>query len=39
MDLNTFFDALEELANQIYPGQLGKCDMLIDTILGNLKDT
>jgi len=38
MDLNTFFDALEELASQLFPGQLGRCDALIDTVLDELKD-
>ena len=38
MDLSTFFDAMEELANQIFPGQLGKCDALIDLIKDNFTD-
>ena len=38
MDLSIFFDAIEELANQIFPGQLGKCDALIDLCIENLKD-
>ena len=38
MDLSTFFDAIEELANQLFPGQLGKCDLLIDMALENIKD-
>ena len=38
MDLNTFFDAMEELANQLFPGRIGKCDALIDTVLENIKE-
>ena len=38
MDLNIFFDAMEDLAGQIFPGQLGKCDALIDTVLENIND-
>ncbi len=36
MDLHVFFDAMEELANQLFPGRIGKCDALIDIILENL---
>ena len=38
MDLNTFFDALEELASLLFPGQLGRCDALIDIVLEELPD-
>ena len=38
MDLNTFFDALEELANVLYSGQLARCDALIEVILANIGD-
>ena len=38
MDLNTFFDALEELASFLFPGQLGRCDALIDIILDEIVD-
>ena len=38
MDLNSFFDAMEELSTAMFPGQLGKCDALIDLALDNLKD-
>ena len=38
MDLQTFFDAMEELANQVFPGQLGKLDALVDLALDNIND-
>ena len=38
MDLQTFFDAMEDLSNIIFPGQLGKLDALIDLVLENIND-
>ena len=38
MDLSVFFDALEELANLLFPGQLGRLDALIEIVLENLGD-
>ena len=38
MDLQTFFDAMEDLSNVIFPGQLGKLDALIDLVLDNIGD-
>lgn len=38
MDLNTFFDAMEELATTLLPGQLGRCDALMDLIIDNIYD-
>ena len=29
---------MEDLANQVFPGQLGKCDALIDLALDNIND-
>ena len=39
MNLNTFFDALEELASQLFPGQLGRCDALIDIVLDEFAES
>ena len=38
MDLSIFFDAMEELSNLLFPGQLGKCDAVIDLLLENITD-
>lgn len=38
MDLNTFFDAIEELAMTICPVQPGKCDQLVDILLESLAE-
>ena len=36
MDLSIFFDAMEEISFQLFPGQLGKCDAVIDLLLENI---
>ena len=38
MDLELFFSALEELANQLFPLELSKFDALVDIIIENLDD-
>ena len=38
MDLSIFFDAIEELSLQLFPGQMGKCDAVIDLLLENISD-
>ena len=38
MDLELFFTALEEMANQLFPLELSKFDALVDVIIENLND-
>ena len=38
MDLELFFSALEELANQLFPLELSKFDALVDIIIDNFDD-
>ena len=38
MDLELWYTALEEMANQLFPMELSKFDALVDIIIENLAD-
>ena len=38
MDLELFFNALEELANMLFPLEISRLDALIEIIIDNLDD-